>query len=180
MSPRQFEERPTRVTIRRAKSAAIAAWSPILILLATCGGNTGKGSQGKNLDAGNLVIVLSAVDACVNTPSPTDTGGSGPDPLCDPNAAQVSYSRDIAPILAGCSGEVCHAPWDYGTIVNQPSHACCDRRFLVAPFRPSFSLLTQSLTGTDSCVGTMPQGGQLATAEIQTITDWVCQGAFNN
>jgi hypothetical protein len=169
------------MTNRRARSAATAVWLPILIFLAACGGTTGKGSQGKDLDAGGLVIVLSASrDACVNTASPADTGASAPDPLCDPNAAQVSYSRDIAPVLAGCSGEVCHAPWDYGTIVNQPSRACCDRRFLVAPFYPSFSLVTQSLTGIDSCVGTMPQGGHLATAEIQAITAWVCQGALNN
>ena len=168
------------MTMRRAESAAMAAWPLILIFLAACGGSTGKGSQGKNLDAGGLVIVLSASDACVNTISPADAGALAPDPLCDPNAAQVSYGRDVAPVLVGCSGEVCHAPWNYGTIVNQPSQACCDRRFLVEPFHPSFSLVTQSLTGTDSCVGTMPQGGHLATAEIQAITAWVCQGALNN
>ncbi len=100
--------------------------------------------------------------------------------MCDPNAASVSYSRDIAPVLAGCSGEVCHAPWDYGTLVNQPSRACCDRRLLVAPDHPSFSLLTQALTGIDSCVGTMPQNGQLAPAEIRTMINWVCQGAQDN
>jgi hypothetical protein len=153
---------------------------PLKERLAVCGGTAGKGSQGKNLDAGGLVIVLPARDACVNTISPSDPSASAPDPLCAPNAAQVSYSRDISPVLAGCSGEVCHAPWDYGTIVNQPSRACCDRRFLVTPFPPSLSLVTQSLTGTDSCVGTMPQGGHLATAEIQAITAWICQGALNN
>ena len=151
-----------------------------LLLVAACGGNTGNGSQGKNPDAGSLVIVLSASDACANTPLPADAGASAQDPLCDPNAAHVSYSRDIAPVLAGCSGEVCHAAWDYGTLVNQRSSSCCDRRFLVAPAHPSFSLLTQALTGVDSCVGSMPQGGHLPTPEIQAITAWVCQGALDN
>lgn len=102
------------------------------------------------------------------------------DPLCDPAAAPVSYSKDVAPILAGCWGEVCHAAWTYDTVVNQRSTSCCDRRFLVAPRQPSASLLTQSLTGVDSCVGTMPQDGHLDTSQIQAITAWVCQGALNN
>jgi hypothetical protein len=180
MSPRQLKKRPTSMTLRCAKATTMAAWPLIVILLAACGATTGHGSQGKNPDAGSLVIPISTGDACVNTPSPGDTGVSGSDPLCDPNAAQVSYSRDIAPVLAGCSGEVCHAPWNYGTLVNQRSQSCCDRRFLVAPGHPSFSLLTQALTGIDSCVGSMPQGGHLATPEIQAITAWVCQGALNN
>lgn len=165
---------------RRAEAPARAPSAMCLFLVAACGGNTGHGSPGKNPDAGSIVLPMSATDACVNTPPPADTGVSGADPLCDPNAAQVSYSRDIAPVLAGCSGEVCHAPWNYGTLVNQRSKSCCDRRFLVAPAHPSFSLLTQALTGIDSCVGTMPQGGQLATPEIQAMTVWVCQGALNN
>jgi hypothetical protein len=151
----------------------------LFLLLAACGGTAGKNSQGPNLDASHVVIVLSSSDACANTPTP-DASASGTDPLCDPNAAQISYSRDIAPVLAGCSGEVCHAPWDRGSLVNQPSHACCDRRLLVAPNHPSFSLLTQALTGTDSCVGTMPQDGHLSTQEIQAMTAWVCQGALDN
>lgn len=148
------------------------------LFVAACGGTASKGSQ--NADARSVLIILGSTDACVNTPSPSNVGSSGLDPLCDPNAAQISYSRDIAPVLAGCSGEVCHAPWDYGTLVNQPSHSCCDRRLLVDPYHPSTSLLTQALTGVDSCVGTMPQDGHLATPEIQAMTAWVCQGALNN
>lgn len=101
--------------------------------------------------------------------------------MCDPNAAQISYTQDVKPILAGCSGDdVCHVPWTYDTVVNRPSSACCDQRLLVAPYHPSLSLLTQAVTGIDSCVGTMPQGGHLATPEIQAIIAWVCQGALND
>ena len=156
--------------------AALLVWLPLF--LAACGGANGN-SQGQNPDASSVLIVVSSRDACVNTPVP-DVLASGTDPLCDPNAPQVSYARDIAPVLAGCSGEVCHAPWDRGTLVNQPSHSCCDRRSLLDPYHPSFSLLTQALTGIDSCVGTMPQGGHLATPEIQAMTAWVCQGALDN
>ena len=145
------------------------------LLLAACGGTSGKNPQGTQSDAGNVVIVLPANDGsgCVHMPSPTGTDASGTDPLCDPNAAQVSYARDVAPVLAGCSGEVCHAAWNYDSLVNQPSRACCDRRLLVAPYHPSLSLLTQALTGSNSCVGTMPLDGHLATPEIQAMIDWV-------
>ena len=163
-----------------AKPTVMAsAFLLLLLSITTCGGATGTSPSGHNSDASKVVIVVTSVDACVNTPAP-DAQASGTDPLCDPNAAQISYSRDIAPVLAGCSGEVCHAPWDRGSLVNQRSQACCDHRFLVAPNRPSFSLLTQALTGIDSCVGTMPQDGHLATPEIQAMIAWVCQGALNN
>jgi len=153
-----------------------------LLLLAAGGCSGGSGPTGPKLDAGNLVIALPSGDAtaCVNTPSPSSTGTSGDDPLCDPNAVTVSYTKDIAPVLAGCWGEVCHAAWNYDSLVNQRSSTCCDRRFLVAPYHPSTSLLTQSLTGVDSCVGTMPQDGHLETPEIQAMIAWVCQGALNN
>ena len=150
------------------------------VLLLTCGGNNSGNDQGVNPDASGVVIVLPSRDAllCVNTPSPPNADASGTDPMCDPNAAKISYTQDVKPILAGCSGDdVCHAPWTYDTVVNRPSSACCDKRLLVAPYHPSLSLLTQSVTGIDSCVGTMPQGGNLATPEIQAIIAWVCQGA---
>jgi hypothetical protein len=154
----------------------------LFVLLAACGANSSQDAQGSNPDASSVVIGLPSSDAllCMNTPSPANADASGTDPLCDPNAAQVSYAKDIEPVLMGCSGEVCHASWNHDTVVNRPSSACCDRRLLVAPFHPSLSLLTQSLTGTDSCVGTMPQGGHLPTPQIQAMIAWVCQGAPNN
>jgi hypothetical protein len=165
-----------RARVREPHSASLS----LLVLLAACGGTSGKNSPGP--DASGVVIVLASSDAslCRNTASPPDAGVPGTDPMCDPNAGQISYTRDISPVLAGCSGEVCHAPWNRDTLVNQPSRSCCDRRLLVAPYQPSSSLLTQSLTGIDSCVGTMPQGGHLPTPEIQAMIAWVCQGALDN
>ena len=153
-----------------------------LLLLAACAGTTSKNPQAPQPDAGAVVYVLPSGDAsrCVNTASPSGENASGTDPMCDPNAAPTSYARDIAPVLAGCSGEVCHAAWDYNTLVNQPSLACCDTRLLVAPYHPSLSLLTQALSGTNSCVGTMPLDSHLPAPEIQAIVAWVRQGALDN
>jgi hypothetical protein len=154
----------------------------LLVLFAACGGTSGKNSQGANPDSSGVLIVLPSSDAlpCVNTASPPDAGASGPDPMCDPNAVQISYRQDIAPILVGCTGEVCHTAWTRDTLVNQPSRACCDRRLLVSPYHPSSSLFTQSLTGPYSCVGSMPQNGHLPSPEIQAMIAWVCQGALDN
>jgi len=170
----------TRCFAKLLATKSLRRWSVFLLASGGCSG--GSGSAGQKLDGGNPVIALPSgdVSACVNTPSPPGSGTSGVDPLCDPSAATVSYAKDIAPVLAGCWGEVCHAAWKYDSLVNQRSSTCCDRRFLVAPFHPSTSLLTQSLTGVDSCVGTMPQDGHLETPEIQAMIAWVCQGALNN
>ena len=153
----------------------LLVWLPLF--LADCGGTNGS-SQGQNPDANNILIPKEVSDLAMDSAACIGCGACVA--ACNQSAGQVSYARDVAPVLAGCSGEVCHAPWDRGTLVNQPSHSCCDRRLLVDPYHPSFSLLTQALTGIDSCVGTMPQGGHLAAPAIQAMTAWVCQGALDN
>jgi hypothetical protein len=82
----------------------------------------------------------------------------------------------VAP-LVGCTGEACHVPWSYGTLVGRQSLACCDGRLIVDPFHPSASHLVQAVSDTDSCVGRM---GELEAPAIASIVAWICQGAPDN
>jgi hypothetical protein len=102
----------------------------------------------------------------------------------------VKLSRDVEPIfMSSCSGEFCHGlsmtsgPRAYYFLVNQPSLACDDMRPLVTPGDPARSYLVDKLWGHDLCSGhAMPRGlsNQLSRAEIQTVTDWICEGAPND
>jgi hypothetical protein len=54
----------------------------------------------------------------------------------------------------------------------------------VEPGDPDRSYLYHKITGTQADVGgsgdPMPKGGRLSDAEIQTIRDWIAQGALDN
>ena len=158
----------------------LGLFSLFTLLVGACGGS--PSSQLVKQDAGGIVIGSFFTDgsSCITSSSSSVLDASGTDPMCDPNATQVSYARDVAPVLAGCQGDVCHAPWTRDTLVNRRSQACCDMRLLVDPNHPSSSLLTQSLTGINSCIPMMPLGGQLNTPTVQAIINWVCQGALDN
>ncbi len=128
-------------------------------------------------------MVFSLPDAaiCSDGSVPKDSAPGGPDPLCTAGLPSVSYANNVAPILAQCSGEVCHAPWSFDTTVDKPSTACCDRRWLVAPGQPSASHLIQAVLGVAACVPQMPlDEGSLAQADLDTLIAWVCEGAPNN
>lgn len=101
-------------------------------------------------------------------------------PGCDAGSP-VSYQQDIAPIIGTCTGEICHGGWSYETVVGRPSRECCDQ-FLVSPGDPSKSYLLNKLEGKNICWGSrMPlDPSPLATASIQKIADWICQGAPHN
>jgi hypothetical protein len=105
--------------------------------------------------------------------------GAAVDPLCAASTPTVSFAKDVAPILVGCTGEICHASWTYNTLVGQKSNACCDHRWLILPGQPSSSHVVQALNGI-GCVPRMPLGGELPESSIATITAWVCQGALDN
>jgi mono/diheme cytochrome c family protein len=56
--------------------------------------------------------------------------------------------------------------------------------YRIAPGSPDRSYLYHKITGTQSDVGgsgeRMPRGGKLSDAEIQTIHNWIAQGALDN
>lgn len=126
----------------------------------------------------------------VPPPTPIDCDAAAPvenlaptqprDSLCDTSAAPASFSKDVAPIVGSCSGEVCHVGWPYEALVGIHSTACCDERFLVNPYAPSESALIQALLGTNPCVGQMPPGRPFMRAQLDPVIAWVCQGALKN
>ncbi len=153
----------------------------LLGLLAGCG------PQAKTTDGvgghGGAGIALPSAGGSGGCVAATDSGGvaaSDSDPLCQQGGrATLSFARDVAPNV-GCTGEVCHQPWAYDTLVAQHSHVCCDERPIVEPFHPSRSHLVETLLGTSPCVGRMPPSGQLPAQTITDVIAWICQGAPNN
>ena len=59
---------------------------------------------------------------------------------------------------------------------------CADQRLIVKPGDPANSYLIQKLVGSEMCFGVrMPKMGEpLPAASIQTLVNWICQGAPNN
>jgi hypothetical protein len=88
----------------------------------------------------------------------------------------------------GCHGGSAPAQWlnlsaghSYNKLVNVPASECSNGRMRVLPGQPSQSYLIEKLMGVSLCSGTqMPVGGSLSSAKIQTIANWICEGAPNN
>jgi hypothetical protein len=97
----------------------------------------------------------------------------------------VSFQHDVVPIIGHCGGQLCHGAsgtsWPYTSLYNQSSTECAGR-MLVKPGDPSGSYLMNKLEGVDMCSGTaMPRGGApLTSAQLATLSNWICQGAHNN
>jgi hypothetical protein len=111
------------------------------------------------------------------------TGADGP--RCAPSR-NVEFARDVEPLFARCSGEVCHTDtWGSGDpypfLVGVKATECCDGRLRVAPYDPEGSYVVQKLTGRSLCRGSqMPLGVAFDGSEILTISDWICLGAPND
>lgn len=124
-------------------------------------------------------LLLLALTACT-----TDHGGGPDGGTC--SGSSVSYKTDVVPLIGHCGGELCHGglgpSWPYAAIVGKPGSECSDHRLLVAPGDPGNSYLLEKLEGIHMCMGErMPRGGPYFTAaQLQTITDWICNGAPNN
>ena len=136
-------------------------------------GGSGSAAPGSAGTPASITVVPAA--SCSDAPAPMIAPDAA-DPLCTPGLPQVSFQRDVAPLVR-CTGEACHVPWSYSTLVAQPSTACCDRRFIVDPGHPTTSQLIQAVSDDDSCVGRM---GQLEAPEIATLVAWICEGAPND
>jgi hypothetical protein len=72
----------------------------------------------------------------------------------------------------------------YAALVNVDAQECAGTTGIkyVAPGSPSTSYIIDKLMGTNLCMGLqMPEGASpLSPATIQTISDWICEGAPNN
>jgi hypothetical protein len=131
-----------------------------------------------------------------------DIGNTGDSGVPEPDAADAGtfvfsctgaspkFSSDVTPILSSCAGgELCHGGlstqvWAYDQLVNVKASrdACNAAGVLVAPGSLDQSYLMHKLTGVDMCAETnrMPIGNPLPDEKIQTIADWICQGAKND
>jgi hypothetical protein len=184
------EQRATQVQIVRARregakqvNGTLAVVAVLVLASGACSGSGGQGSPGDREDAGALFLVFPDASAsCRDSQgAPATATGDAGDPLCLASEATVSFANDVAPVLARCGGDVCHAPWQYKTLVGQHSVSCCDHRWLVEPGRPSTSHVVQALRGVNACVPQMPlDEGQLADPQIAAVVAWVCQGALDN
>jgi hypothetical protein len=138
----------------------------------------------------SLVILVAVAAGCGRDSVMLQPDGSGTgrdasvQTQCD--GRQVSFQHDVVPLIGHCGGEQCHGgigmSWPYSSLVNKVTMQCGDGRVFVKPGDPANSYLLQKLEGTHMCMGArMPKAGSpLSAAAIQTIADWICEGAPNN
>jgi hypothetical protein len=162
---------------RRPNTSAFAPLAAVVLLGACSSSQPAKPTA----DAAVSFSLPDAGPTCLGSSTPTANPTDAGDPLCTSKLPKVSYTNDVAPILAQCTGEVCHAPWNVENSVGQPSVACCDHRLLIVPGQPSASHIIQAVRGTGACVPQMPlDQGVLPAASVATLVAWVCQGATSD
>jgi hypothetical protein len=154
---------------------ALAALAACSSAPAGSGGGGHGGAPAATGGSGGVVFVGS---------SSTGAGGCGhasffPGTGCEGVAGGVTFSADVAPIFANCTGDVCHAVPTPAALVGKPAAECCDGRALVAPGDASRSYLVAKIRGEHLCAGKpMPRDlPPLAAADQATIVAWICEGA---
>lgn len=162
------------------ESACVGGVCGCAASLASCGG-TCVDTQSSTSNCGS----------CGNVCALGQTCASG---VCTCGLATVSFSAAVQPIFTtSCAFAGCHtgpnppdglnlsAGVSYSKLVNVLTGECSDGRKRVLPGQPSVSYLMDKLMGVDLCFGTqMPKIGMLPSSQIQTISNWICEGAPNN
>jgi hypothetical protein len=107
----------------------------------------------------------------------------------------VSLATDVQPIMTqrcssieGCHGfKVRNAAGSYKFLVGAKSTECDDGRLLAKPGDPEHSYVIDKLVDRNLCKGDpMPKfllrhaWTELPQADVQTVYDWICEGAPNN
>jgi hypothetical protein len=165
----------------------------VVALIALGCGNEGSGSGGSGGGSTSSGVTSStSTTTSPDTTSSTSTGSVVIEPSgfsC--SGASPSLTNDIVPNITtpNCSGsDGCHvamhsAPGVMDMMVGRIAEQCTDIRYMVNPGDPEHSYVIHKLTNHNICAGTqqMPKGGQmLPDDQIQTIYDWICQGALSN
>jgi uncharacterized membrane protein len=97
-----------------------------------------------------------------------------------PTPREVSFITDVMPIFEAkcipCHGNM--GGWNgttYLDVMNTGNNAPT-----IIPGNPNDSLLAQKILGNQEEGAIMPPGGKMTNSEIQTIIDWIDQGALDN
>lgn len=149
-----------------------------------------------------LILSLGALAGCIGVLDPVDPAVGPPltsrctNEDSDPGT-DVSFSRDIAPLIRGESGPVgcgCHLPGsatpigieqsglDLSSFASLRAGGNRSRANIVVAGRPCDSIIVQK-TGEAPPVGArMPFDGPpfLSDAERQLVADWIAEGAGDN
>ncbi len=104
----------------------------------------------------------------------------------DNNNESVSFANDVQPIFTqncvSChpsSGNLDLRPGQsYDNLVNVPASGYNGTR--VVPNEPENSILYKKIDGSGAYGSNMPLGGSLSQAQINTIKQWIQEGALNN
>ncbi len=99
----------------------------------------------------------------------------------------VSFANDVQPIFNQNCTTQCHpnsgnldltAGNSYNQLVNVNASGYAAKR--VVPGDPDNSVLYKKIDGSGVYGSTMPLGGSLSAAQINTIKQWIVEGAQNN
>lgn len=167
------------------------------------GGTTGSSSTGIGAGGGSATSTSSSSSATTGSAT-TGAGGSSTSSgtgagvglggfAC--SGTPVGFAADVAPLIHdNCAGaEGCHqlifkSPAGIYAFMGQMGTDCPDGRLIAKPGDPEHSYVIDKVTDHDLCNGSAPMPkpfmGQpwipLQKAQIQTIYDWICEGAKND
>jgi hypothetical protein len=180
-------------------SLAAAAAAGGLLFAASCTNPTATGGTGATATGGGTTTSTSSSVVASSTAASVGSGGAGggvvaPDggPTYEPSgfacsSKKPSLDTDVVPVTstncstsAGCHLAMQSGPGVYDQLVNRIAEECDDLRMMVTPGDPEGSYVIHKLTGHNLCspATTMPlEQPMLAAADIQTVYDWICEGA---
>jgi hypothetical protein len=195
---------PITCPARGVAGLAAACGCAFVIGLASCGGSSagtsggstsgGAGgsatttgaSGGDDLLGGSGGMQATCTSAGGTTTSSGGAGGAGgangAPTGCEGVGGGAHFAKDVGPILAGCTGELCHLPPGRADLVGVLATECCDGRLLVAPFDAAHSYVLDKVNGTNLCYGgRMPfDAPPLGGADTDAIVRWICAGALDD
>jgi hypothetical protein len=187
------------MTLGRSSLAAAAAIGALIAV--GCGNGNGGSGTGSTSTAGTggTTTTSSTTIATVGTGGAVGSGGGGgaggSGPTFEPSGfsctgKKPSLNADVVPItspncgtMAACHLAMVSGSGVYDQLVNRPAEECNDPRLMINPSDPEHSYVINKLTGHNLCSPptTMPlDSAQLPAADIQTIYDWICEGAPEN